>query len=106
MPTDDHLKRLQMGPAADWEPSSDSYRSDLYRFTTRATRKPANAVVEKFKLKLKHQMDKKINKSGDLMYWILLRAFVFWCVPAAGGEALWLLKSRLGVAPDRCEKSL
>jgi hypothetical protein len=78
MPTDDQLKRLQLGAAADWAPSSDSYRSDMYKFTSRPLRKPSNMVVEKFKQRLKHVMDKKVCKTGDLMYWILMRAFTFW----------------------------
>ena len=56
----------------------DSYRSDSYQFTTRPFKKPSNAVVERFLQRLKHSMDKRINKTGDLMYWILLRTFVFY----------------------------
>ena len=59
-------------------PQDDSYRSDLYKFTTRPVRKPPNAVVEKFKHRLKHSMDKKIIKSGDVMKWLLFRAFSSW----------------------------
>ena len=69
---------LQLGPAADSEQSIDSYRSDLYKFTSRPIRRPVNNVVEKFKQSLKYVCDQKILKSGDLMYWVLLRAFSLW----------------------------
>jgi hypothetical protein len=35
-------------------------------------------TVEKFKIKLKHCIDKKIIRKGDVMYWVLFRAFMFW----------------------------